>query len=149
MALSLRRLIFNLANIKHEHTNQNKFLKTKAKIKEMRNNIKEASKDANAIHDYVSRADVTFGGAGGPPLLEKKSFTFLADYMDRIQQTPNQLERDILVTEMKKDLELGLSTSSAGRYLTTRGRSRELKGKFRELRGDLLRSLLNPKGRLK
>ena len=50
---------------------------------------------------------------------------------------------------MKKDLELGLSTSSAGRYLTTRGRSRELKGKFRELRGDLLRSLLNPKGRLK
>tara|TARA_B100000902_G_scaffold258384_1_gene244619 strand:- start:2855 stop:3301 length:447 start_codon:yes stop_codon:yes gene_type:complete len=148
MALSLRRLIFNLANIKHEHTNQNKFLKTKAKIKEMRSNIKEATKDARAIHDYVEKAEVEFG-KGGPPILEKKSFTFMADYVVRLQQTPNQLEKDILVKQMKEDLELGLSTSSAGRYLTTRGRSRELKGKFRELRGDLLKALLNPKGRLK
>lgn len=61
MALSLKRLIFNLANIKHEHTNQNKFLKTKAKIKEMRSNIKEATKDAKAIHDYVEKAEVSFG----------------------------------------------------------------------------------------
>ena len=36
MALKLSRLIRNLANIKHEHTNQNKFLKTKAKVKEMK-----------------------------------------------------------------------------------------------------------------
>lgn len=149
MALSLRRLINNLANIKHEHTNQNKFLKTKAKIKEMRGNVKEATKDARAIHDYVTRADVSFGNAGGPPLLEKKSFTFIADYMDRLVQTPNQIERTALIEEMKKDLEIGISTSRAGRYLTTRGRSRELNGKFRQLVGDLLKNLLSPKGRLK
>ncbi len=149
MALSLRRLINNLANIKHEHTNQNKFLKTKAKIKEMRGNVKEATKDARAIHDYVTRADVSFGMDGGPPLLEKKSFTFIADYMVRIQQTPNQIERDKLIAEMKNDLEIGISTSRAGRYLTTRGRSREMRGKFQQLAGDLLRNLLRPKGRLK
>jgi|TARA_R110002020_G_scaffold21575_8_gene73377 hypothetical protein len=149
MALSLKRLIFNLANIKHEHTNQNKFLKTKAKIKEMRSNIKEATKDAKAIHDYVEKAEVSFGSGGGPPILEKKSFVFMADYVARLQQTPNLIERDNLVKQMKNDLELGLSTSSAGRYLTTRGRSRELRGKFRELSGDLLKALLNPKGRLK
>tara|TARA_B100000902_G_scaffold323493_1_gene317296 strand:+ start:5394 stop:5843 length:450 start_codon:yes stop_codon:yes gene_type:complete len=149
MALSLRRLIHNLANIKHEHTNQNKFLKTKAKIKEMRGNIKEASKDANAIHDYVSKADVSFGSGGGPPILEKKSFTFIADYIQKIQVTPNQIERDNLYKKMKNDLEIGISTSRAGRYLTTRGRSRELNGKFQQLAGDLLKKLLSPKGKLK
>ena len=148
MALSLRRLIFNLANIKHEHTNQNKFLKTKAKIKEMRGNVKEATKDANAIHDYVSRAEVSFGSTG-QPTLERKSFMFIADRLQAINATPNQIERDRLYKEMKNDLEIGLSTSRAGRYLTTRGRSRELQGRFQTLTGDLLKGLLNPKGRLK
>ena len=149
MGLSLKRLIFNLANIKHEHTNQNKFLKTKAKIKEMRNNIKESTKDAKAIHDYVSRADVSFGRGGGPPILERKSFQFIADYMKNINQTINQVEKDQLYTQMKNDLEIGLSTSSAGRYLTTRGRSRELNGRFQTLTGTLLKQLLSPKGSLK
>ena len=62
------------------------------------------------------------GSGGGPPILEKKSFVFMADYVARLQQTPNLIERDNLVKQMKNDLELGLSTSSAGRYLTTRGR---------------------------
>ena len=69
--------------------------------------------------------------------------------MDRLVQTPNQIERTALIEEMKKDLEIGISTSRAGRYLTTRGRSRELNGKFRQLVGDLLKNLLSPKGRLK
>ena len=50
---------------------------------------------------------------------------------------------------MKNDLEIGLSTSRAGRYLTTRGRSRQLEGRFQRLTGDLLKALLKPKGRLK
>ena len=50
MALSLSRLIRNLANIKHEHTNENKFLKTKAKIKEMKNN--SVNKDWNFLKNY-------------------------------------------------------------------------------------------------
>ena len=148
MALSLRRLIRNLSNIKHEHTNQNKFLKTKAKIKEMRSNIKEATKDANAIHDYVTRADVSFGSTG-QPILERKSFMFIADRLEEISKTQNQIERDRLYKEMKDDLEIGLSTSRAGRYLTTRGRSRQLEGRFQRLTGDLLKALLKPKGRLK
>tara|TARA_R100001510_G_C7653020_1_gene211020 strand:+ start:986 stop:1432 length:447 start_codon:yes stop_codon:yes gene_type:complete len=148
MALSLRRLIRNLSNIKHEHTNQNKFLKTKAKIKEMRSNIKEATKDGNAIHDYVTRAEVSFGDTG-QPILERKSFMFIADRLEEISKTPNQIERDRLYKEMKNDLEIGLSTSRAGRYLTTRGRSRELQGRFRTLTGNLLKGLLNPKGKLK
>ena len=114
----------------------------------MRGNVKEATKDANAIHDYVSRAEVSFG-ATGQPILERKSFMFIADRLQAINTTPNQIERDRLYKEMKNDLEIGLSTSRAGRYLTTRGRSRELQGRFRTLTGDLLKGLLNPKGRLK
>ena len=148
MALSLRRLIRNLSNIKHEHTNQNKFLKTKAKIKEMRTNIKEATKDANAIHDYVSKAEVSFG-SGAAPILESKSFMFIADYMETISTTSSLAERQNLYAQMKNDLEIGLSTSRAGRYLTTRGRSRQLEGRFQRLTGDLLKALLKPKGILK
>ena len=152
MALKLSRLIRNLANIKHEHTNQNKFLKTKAKVKEMKENVKEAQKDAIAIHDYIKRADVVSGTSGGTPMLEPNSLKFAVDDLMEILEptTPNSTVRNQLVTKLKQNLELGIVSTSAGiRYLTTRGRALQLKRTFRALNTKMIRSLSNPKGRLK
>ena len=46
MALELKRLIRNLANLKHKQTMKNKFLKTKPKIQEMKQNVEKANEEA-------------------------------------------------------------------------------------------------------
>jgi hypothetical protein len=152
MALSLSRLIRNLANVKHGHTNQNKFLKTKAKIKEMKDNVQEASKDAIAIHDYISRADVVSGGGGGTPILEPSSLKFAVDDLMIILETttPGTTVRNELVNKLKLNLEIGIVTTSAGiRYLTTRGRALQLGRTFRVFNTQMLKLLSNPVGKLK
>ena len=53
MALELKRLIRNLANLKHKQTMKNKFLKTKPKIQEMKQNVEKAQEEATAYHDTV------------------------------------------------------------------------------------------------
>ena len=45
MALELLRLVRNLANLKNEKTNENKFLKTKHKIQEYKQIIEASRKD--------------------------------------------------------------------------------------------------------
>jgi len=151
MALSLNRLIRNLANIKHEHTNQNKFLKTKAKIKEMKNNVKEAQKDAIAIHDYIEKAEVTFGGGGsGTPLMHPDSFKFMPKRLIGIMSLPVGSDAsNTAIAELENDLTLGLIQTTAGRYLTTKGASNSLAGTFRAMNSNILKGLMNMKGKLK
>ncbi len=83
MALEVHRLIRNIANRKNEHTAKNKFLKTKPKIQEMKQNVDQAKREAKDFHDYVSRAEVVMGGGGGGvssvPLMEQNSFTPLVE----------------------------------------------------------------------
>jgi len=151
MALSLSRLIRNLANIKHEHTNENKFLKTKAKLKEMKNNVKEAQKDALAIHDYVTRANVSMGGAASsPPLLHKDSLKFMPRKIIEIMTTTNSVARENLISELENDLTIGLVQTNNGRYLTTKGAARTFNiGTFRTMSVNTIKKLFNIKGTLK
>jgi hypothetical protein len=151
MALNLNRLIRNLANIKHEHTNQNKFLKTKAKIKEMKNNVKEAQKDAIAIHDYVEKAEVSFGGGGsGTPIIHPNSFKFMPRRLLNILTLPAGSDAsNAAITELENDLTLGLMQTTTGRYLTTKGASNSIAGTFRAINSKVLSGLMNAKGKLK
>tara|TARA_S200000501_G_C20854680_1_gene757250 strand:+ start:1640 stop:2095 length:456 start_codon:yes stop_codon:yes gene_type:complete len=151
MALSLSRLIRNLANIKHEHTNENKFLKTKAKIKEMKNNVKEAQKDALAIHDYVSRADVSMGGANSsPPLMHPSSFRFMPRRLLEILAIPNPTEREAAIVQLENDLTIGLVQTNNGRYLTTKGAASSYNiGTFRSMSANIIKGLFSIKGKLK
>jgi len=151
MALSLSRLIRNLANIKHEHTNENKFLKTKAKIKEMKNNVKEAQKDAVAIHDYISRADVSMGGVNSsPPLMHPNSFKFMPRRILEIMSTSNSIERNEAILELENDLTIGLVQTNSGRYLTTKGAARAYNiGTFRAMSAKIIKGLFSIKGKLK
>ena len=49
MALDKKRLLRNIAKIENDKTAQNTFLKTKPKIQEMKENVEEAAKLADAI----------------------------------------------------------------------------------------------------
>ena len=151
MALSLSRLIRNLANIKHEHTNENKFLKTKAKIKEMKNNVKEAQKDALAIHDYVKRADVSMGGANSsPPLVHPSSLRFMPRRLLAILTISNAAAREEAIVELENDLTIGLVQTNNGRYLTTKGAASTYNiGTFRAMSANIIKGLFSIKGKLK
>jgi hypothetical protein len=67
MALEQSRLTRNLANLKNRETAKNKFLKTKAKIQEFKQNTEEARDEAAAIHDYVKQGEVEMANTI-PPL---------------------------------------------------------------------------------
>lgn len=143
MALELSRLIKNLAQLKHKETNKNKFLKSKAKIAEFKQNVEKAREEALAIHDYVNKGEVRpvfpFGNNGrqlNPPVpMEARSFAFLVEEMlELADTTPNSTTRQTKKAAIERDLEVGIVTNISGvRYLTTRGRAKELNRPFQKM----------------
>ena len=148
MALELNRLIRNLANLKNVRTNQNKFLKTKPKIKEFKENFKEAGKEAFAYHDYVKRANIKMAKDSTMPPVEGVSFRFLPGrIIDLI--TGNINDRGSKIDKLEKDLEIGLLTTTNGdRYLTTRARAIQLGGSFKKMSTSIARMFSKSKGGL-
>ena len=73
MALELKRLIRNLANLKHKQTMKNKFLKTKPKIQEMKQNVEKAQEEAKAEQERLLK-EMKEGKAGGKPKRKNKMF---------------------------------------------------------------------------
>ena len=170
MALDKKRLIRNIAKIENDKTAQNTFLKTKPKIQEMKENVEEAAKLADAIHDYVIQAEVVTGGGGGfrtlpgglqvpipenknaltaTPLLEKNSLQFLADdiveLLGIVLPTTQQTQ---IIENMKTGLELGIVTTNAGvRYLTTRRRASQLGGSFQPVSDNVANELKKNAGK--
>jgi hypothetical protein len=169
MALDKRRLIRNIAKIENDKTAKNTFLKTKPKIQEMKENVEEATKLADAIHDYVIQAEVTTGGGGfrrlpggiqipipensnalsSPPLLEKDSLKFLADDIVSLLGITFPTEQQLSIIEnMKSGLEMGIVTTNAGvRYLTTRRRASQLGGSFQPITDNLANELKKNAGK--
>ena len=174
MALDKKRLIRNIAKIENDKTAQNKFLKTKPKIQEMKENVQEATKLADAIDDYVRRAEVEQSGDGGfrtlpggiriptpgnknslkmTPLIEKDSLQWIADDIQQLLGIVlPTIEQQAALDNMKQGLELGIVTTNAGiRYLTTRRRASQLGGSFQPISDNLAKELKKNagKGRLK
>ena len=156
MALELNRLIKNLANLKHKETNKNKFLKSKAKIQEYKQNVEKAREEAFAIHDYVNKAEVdpTFpvgpNGIQIPPEvpLEANSFKFLVDDMLALIVTPPGPIQIAAIQALKKKLEIGVVTNISGvRYLTTRGRASELMRPFKKMTDSRAKDILKTTGK--
>lgn len=150
MALELNRLIRNLAQLKNEHTNQNKFLKTKPKIKAYKENFKESEKEATAYHDYVKRAEIEMGAGGAVPPLEGDSFKFLPDRIIDLISPISTAARIEDTEKLRTELEIGLLTTTNGmRYLTTRARAIQLGGSFKKMSTSIARNLSTMKGELK
>ena len=159
MALELSRLTQNLANLKNKETAKNKFLKTKPKIQEMKQNVEKAREEAAAFHDYVQAAEVQMGGSGGAgtiPPFELNSFKPLIDLLidmfedsaAGVYKTPQQKES--LVTAFQNKLEIGIAVTNAGqRYLTTRARALELGATFQPMNNSMAASLSQGGGTIK
>ena len=170
MALDKKRLLRNIAKIENDKTAQNTFLKTKPKIQEMKENVEEAAKLADAIHDYVSQAEVETGGGGGVrtlpggiqipipgskniwsrvPLIEKDSLQFLADdIVELLGIAIPTAQQNVTIENMKTGLELGIVTTNAGiRYLTTRRRASQLGGSFQPITDNLAKELKKNAGK--
>ena len=142
MALELLRLVRNLANLKNEKTNENKFLKTKPKIQEYKQNIEASSKEAAAIHDYVSRAQVMQDPSGTIPPWESESFTPLIGALNTIVTSVSQAERLQAVQDLNQSLDIGIAITNAGeRYLTTRGRALQIGATFTKITSQLASQL--------
>ena len=158
MALEEKRLAKNIANRRNEHTAKNKFLKTKPKIQEMKQNVEKARDEAVAIHDYVQAAEVQMGGpegAGTIPPFELNSFRplmrLLLDIFEDsagVYKTPEQ--KDSLITAFQNQLEIGIAVTNAGqRYLTTRARASEIGATFQPMTNTLATSLSQGGGTIK
>ena len=133
MALKRNRLTRNLANLKNQETAKNKFLKTKAKIQEFKQNTEEAQKEAAAIHDYVKQGEVEM--ANTIPPFEANSFQPLIDALQQMFGTDalgnfnssTPLERATIINGLSNSLDICLATTTSGqRYLTTRARALQL-----------------------
>ena len=154
MALELNRLIQNLANLKNKETAKNKFLKTKPKIQEMKQNVEKAREEAAAFHDYVQAAEVQMGGPGGAgtlPPFELDSFKPLMDMLvDVFTGSKTQPEQLSLVAALQDKLEIGIAVTNAGqRYLTTRARALEIGATFQPMNNSLAASLSQGGGTIK
>ena len=154
MALELNRLIQNLANLKNKETAKNKFLKTKPKIQEMKQNVEKAREEAVAFHDYVQAAEVQMGGPGGAgtiPPFELDSFTPLMDMLVNVfTGSKTQAEKLSLVAALQDKLEIGIAVTNAGqRYLTTRARALEIGATFQPMNNSLAASLSQGGGTIK
>ena len=158
MALELNRLTQNLANLKNKETAKNKFLKTKPKVQEMKQNVEKAREEAIAFHDYVQAAEVQMGGPGGAgtiPPFELDSFKPLMDLLldmfvdvGGVYKTPQQKES--LVEAFQDKLEIGIAVTNAGqRYLTTRARALEIGATFQPMNNSLAASLSQGGGTIK
>ena len=154
MALELNRLIQNLANLKNKETAKNKFLKTKPKVQEMKQNVEKAREEAVAFHDYVQAAEVQMGGPGGAgtiPPFELDSFTPLMDMLVNVfTGSKTQAEKLSLVAALQDKLEIGIAVTNAGqRYLTTRARALEIGATFQPMNNSLAASLSQGGGTIK
>jgi hypothetical protein len=154
VALELNRLIQNLANLKNKETAKNKFLKTKPKIQEMKQNVEKAREEAAAFHDYVQAAEVQMGGPGGAgtlPPFELDSFKPLMDMLvDVFTGSKTQPEKLSLVAALQDKLEIGIAVTNAGqRYLTTRARALEIGATFQPMNNSLAASLSQGGGTIK
>jgi len=153
MALEVSRLAKNIANRKNEHTAQNKFLKTKPKIQEMKQNVDQAQREAKDFHDYISQAEVVMGGSDGGlssiPLMEKDSFAPLVSTLqDLFDPNITAAEKIILVSSLGNSLEIGIiATNSGQRYLTTRARATQLGGAFQPVTSDMSSQLSKNSGK--
>jgi len=142
MALEVSRLAKNIANRKNEHTAKNKFLKTKPKIQEMKQNVSFAKREAQDFHDYITQAEVVMGGGEGGmssvPLMEQDSFAPLIETLKEMfsvdefgNPTITPAARFALIDGLEDSLEIGIITTNSGqRYLTTRARANQLGGAF-------------------
>ena len=152
MALELNRLIQNLANLKNKETAKNKFLKTKPKIQEMKQNVEKANEEAIAFHDYVKRAEVGMDPAGVIPPMEKNSFNPLVETLTTLVSNTSltSTQRIALVASLESSLDIGIAVTNSGqRYLTTRARATELGASFTEMNSTLANVLSGGKGTLK
>ena len=163
--LDIRRLIKNLANIKHKETAKNKFLKTKPKVQEMKQNGEKAKEEAEAIHDYVRRGTVITPAESRTPILERdsisKGFEMVANELLKVGQqvtTSNgtvvtftlEMAANKIRNQIAPKMEIGIAVTNAGtRYLTTRARSEELGGSFTPMNNGLATSLFGAAGVLR
>ncbi len=159
MALEVNRLAKNIANRKNEHTAKNKFLKTKPKIQEMKQNVDQARREAKDFHDYASKAEVIMGSGGtelsSVPLMEQDSFTPLIEALQSVFSVdefgnPNltPVERSALINGLEDSLEIGIITTNSGqRYLTTRARANQLGGAFQPVTSTMASQLSKNSGK--
>ena len=139
MALSLRKLTQLLANIKNEDVAKNKFLKSKPKIQEMKQNMEKSQKEAAAIHSYVTDGTVFQSNpAAVLPPLEADSFKPLIETLQSILNvdpvngvpTLTTTQRVAAVASLEDSLQIGTITSNGTTYLTTKARAEQLTGVF-------------------
>ena len=154
MALELNRLVQNLANLKNKETAKNRFLKTKPKVQEMKQNVEKAREEAAAFHDYVQAAEVQMGGpegAGTIPPFEVNSFAPLMDMLLNVfTGSKTQEQKRNLVAALQDKLEIGIAVTNAGqRYLTTRARALEIGATFQPMTNTLATSLSQGGGTIK
>ena len=159
MALELSRLIRNLANLKNKETAKNKFLKTKPKIQEMKQNVEKAREEALAVHDYVQAAEVASNPANIVPPFEMNSFKPLIDLLLEMFESSTSsgtssfktpLEKEDLVQAFENKLEIGIAVTNAGqRYLTTRARALEIGATFQPMNNTLAAALSQGGGTIK
>ena len=154
MALELNRLVQNLANLKNKETAKNRFLKTKPKVQEMKQNVEKAREEAAAFHDYVQAAEVQMGGPGGAgtiPPFESDSFTPLMDMLLNVfTGSKTQEQKRNLVAALQDKLEIGIAVTNAGqRYLTTRARAAEIGATFQPMTNTMAAALSQGGGTIK
>ena len=154
MALELNRLVQNLANLKNKETAKNRFLKTKPKVQEMKQNVEKAREEAAAFHDYVQAAEVQMGGPGGAgtiPPFESDSFTPLMDMLLNVfTGSKTQEQKRNLVAALQDKLEIGIAVTNAGqRYLTTRARALEIGATFQPMTNTMAAALSQGGGTIK
>ena len=154
MALELNRLVQNLANLKNKETAKNRFLKTKPKVQEMKQNVEKAREEAAAFHDYVQAAEVQMGGPGGAgtiPPFESDSFTPLMDMLLNVfTGSKTQEQKRYLVAALQDKLEIGIAVTNAGqRYLTTRARALEIGATFQPMTNTMAAALSQGGGTIK
>ena len=154
MALELNRLVQNLANLKNKETAKNRFLKTKPKVQEMKQNVEKAREEAAAFHDYVQAAEVQMGGPGGAgtiPPFESDSFTPLMDMLLNVfTGSKTQEQKRNLVAALQDKLEICIAVTNAGqRYLTTRARALEIGATFQPMTNTMAAALSQGGGTIK
>ena len=132
MGLDVRKLIKNLANIANLKTAKNKWLKTKPKMREMRDNVKEASETAHAHHNYLQDISIGFDSSGMIPPFERDSFK---PFVEKISSELNLVGSGIQnltsastnINSYTDEIEIGIVTTNDGsRYLTTKARGSQL-----------------------
>ena len=153
MGLDVRKLIRNLANIANAKTAKNKWLKTKPKMREMRDNVKQASETAHAHHNYLQDGSVSFPPDGMIPPFEKDSFVPLVEKIgEELAEAAkgNQTLGDAAdsIEAFSDEVEIGIVTANDGtRYLTTKARGSQL-GNWVPMTRTLASKLSILKGRL-